>query len=213
MAADENTDSASTLTLTALVPGNELRSYLSKTVENWNATTDYVESDSIDDNPVATLLAHNYNLWHLERRVRENRDDHSKVTKFKATIDSENKARNQAIQRIDEEIEDRTTDSVFATADLDEYELNSETVGQMIDRITILTLKYYYTERELEEESLDDDRTAECRRRLATFEEQLEYVTVCLKDFLNALETGNAKMLPYKEMKFYKEDDLDPRAA
>lgn len=192
---------------------DSLQEKLYRTVDRWESKADNppVTVETLSEQPILRLQAHNYNLWNYESEVRNHRGNPERVADLKKHIDEANKARNQAIQHIDEELEFHLASTIFWDEDTDtaeDYELNSQTVGQMLDRLSVLVLKKFYTQNELDKPTTTGSRAEECRRRIAHFEEQSKYIQHCLDQFINKLEAGKAKMKPYEEMKFYEETDL-----
>lgn len=88
---------------------------------------------------LAALHTHNVHLWGLEARVRDRAMAAVEVAEIKREIDRTNLARHRAVAAIDAALdahfEPRAT---LATAGV---VLNSESAGQMLDRLSILALK------------------------------------------------------------------------
>src|SRR5690349_8538791 len=116
------------------------------------------------DNPFDGFLAlvceqfsYNFRLWHEEDIARSPDVGDERIAIVKQAIDRFNQQRNDAIERLDDwltsELESR---GVVAAADA---RLNTETVGSVIDRLSILALRIYH----LEEQRNRVDASAEHR--------------------------------------------------
>lgn len=159
-------------------------------------------------NPVALELAYrNCLLWHEEDKARRTDVDDSVIAGVKRNIDRFNQERNDLIERLDEAIlawlEARRPAEV---AD----EINSETPGSIVDRISILTLKIYH----MREDSQRSDITPEHRERSG---QRLAILTIQRSDLISALEklfadylAGRKRMKLYRQFKMYNDPALNP---
>jgi hypothetical protein len=105
-----------------------------------------VELDPPADPFLSTVLAQhraNFDLWHTEDRARAPRATHADIAEVKRAIDRYNQLRNDLAERSDTillaSLSARSLPNPSA-------ELNSESPGLMIDRLSILALKIYHTQ-------------------------------------------------------------------
>lgn len=82
------------------------------------------------------------------------------------------------------------------SAQLEKVDVNSETIGQIVDRLSVLSLKRHNVL-----DQLTPGKAEEAEARIA---EQLHYVSHCLDRFLQSLAAGTAHMLAYKQFKTYR---------
>lgn len=132
------------------------------------------------------LHAANKNLWELEDAVRDRALPSKTVSDMKRTIDRANLDRHAAVAEID-----RVVDAAYApTATIDDPAviLNSESIGQMCDRASVLVLKL--------DAHAGTPREAGVRRRM-------QVLTCCLDRMLAALEAGHALPQCFDEAKTY----------
>lgn len=128
----------------------------------------------------------NQALWHAEDQVRDRGLDPQSVAALKRRIDHLNLERHGAIAAID-----RAVDALFLPTCAPEAPgvvLNSESVGQMLDRLSILALKRAAWR--------DTPRAAEVERRIA-------WLGRCLDRVLGALLDGTACPQRFDEAKTY----------
>ncbi len=117
---------------------------------------------------VRALHACNRRLWDLEAAVRDRALTDAEVVRLKRAIDSENLARHAAVGALD-----RHLDACFgpqrAPGDPDAV-VDSQSLGQMVDRLSVLHLKLAWHEGAPMEAGLaaQRDRVACCFDRVAT---------------------------------------------
>jgi hypothetical protein len=86
--------------------------------------------------------------------------------------------------------------------------INSETLGQLADRISILVLKIFFTEQHSQRNDLESALRELCAQRVARLRLQLTYVAACYDRFLSHLVSGTGYMPAYKQFKIYEDKDL-----
>lgn len=135
---------------------------------------------------ILALHAANRALWDLEDAVRDPGLPDAKVSAMKRRIDRLNLDRHAAVARID-----RACDAAFpctVAPNAPGVVLNSESVGQMIDRLSILALKRRAWR--------GTDKAAGVERRIALLGR-------CLDRVLTALVDGRALPQRFDEAKTY----------
>ena len=161
-----------------------------------------------DDLRSTVLYEHhcNYILWHLEDQARRTDVDDAYVAGIKREIDKWNQQRNDAIERIDEAM------LLETPAPKPDAELHTETVGMMIDRLSILALKVYYMR--CNTARFGDSRLAsECREKLRVLEAQRDDLARGLAKFLDDLRRGRRYFKVYRQFKSYNDPQLNPALA
>ena len=152
------------------------------------------------------LHFYNFTIWHLENDVRKPKNQDWETVGFKRQIDDANYKRNRMMETIDDSVVRQL--NLGYRRDYDGFVLNSETIGQMIDRLSILTLKSFYMEKQAARQDLAQAISQQCRTSQMTLEVQLDYISSCFDQFVERLANGKAYMLAYKQFKFYKDQDL-----
>jgi hypothetical protein len=145
----------------------------------------------------------NWRLWSLENEARRPDRDDAAVAAVKREIDRWNQLRNDLIERIDENVL-----AELPPADPAEAEQHSETAGQMIDRLSILSLKIrnmrLWAALEGERPSARD-----WQKKAAQLEEQRDDLARCLRRLWNDCMAGRRYFKVYRQFKTYR----DPRLA
>jgi hypothetical protein len=92
---------------------------------------------------------------------------------------------------------------VPASADLSVLHVNSDTIGQLVDKLSVLTLKLLFSAYETHGGGRDsgDPAALERTRELAS---RRDYMTVCYERFARKLESGTGSMPAWRQFKFYE---------
>ena len=118
------------------------------------------------------------------------------------------------------ELKDRTDlveliDSYF----LDKYKdvkpmaeatINTESPAWAIDRLSILALKIYHMQKEVERTDTTPEHHAQCKAKLDILLEQKQDLSSAIDQLLADIESGKKYMKVYKQMKMYNDPALNP---
>ena len=107
----------------------------------------------------------NFRLWHVEDGVRRPGASERFIAQSKRAIDTFNQQRHEQIEQLDTWL--FTLLYEHNPRRLTRTELHSETPGNLLDRLSILTLKVYYMGREAERQDATVVHRQTCRHRLA----------------------------------------------
>jgi hypothetical protein len=147
----------------------------------------------------------NYLLWCLEDRARDPQASYQEIAMVKGSIDQANQKRNDAIELIDEWLAEELLRRQVVTQS--ETLANTETPGSAIDRLSILALRIYHLQLQLEREKVDETQYSEVKRRLSICHEQREDLYRSLSELLRKLNAGLLRHKLYRQLKMYN----DPR--
>ncbi|SEQ51383.1 DUF4254 domain-containing protein [Neolewinella agarilytica] len=150
---------------------------------------------------------YNFSLWHEEDVARIKNIDDARIVLAKRNIDRFNQNRNNAMERIDEWVLNFTEKNGQAGADA---MMHSETPGMMIDRLSIMALKRYHMQEEVDRIDASPDHIAKCAGKVAVLDEQIKDLANTLKRILSELETGTLKFKVYRQFKMYNDPSLNP---
>jgi Protein of unknown function (DUF4254) len=158
-------------------------------------------------NPLALELARrNYLLWHEEDKARRTDVSDRVIVSVKRAIDRLNQQRNDLIEQLDEAILAELSRAMADGSD----EINSETPGSIVDRISILSLKIYH----MNEDGRRTGIAAEHRERSL---ERVDVLRLQRSDLFDALArlmedylAGRKRMKLYKQFKMYNDPALNP---
>ena len=88
--------------------------------------------------------------------------------------------------------------------------INSETPAWAIDRLSILALKIYHMNEEVNRTEATKEHRDKCQEKLNVLLEQRSDLSTAIDDLLTDIENGDKFMKVYKQMKMYNDDDLNP---
>lgn len=162
--------------------------------------------DAETDGGLASLILAehycNWRLWSLENEARRPDRNDTAVAAAKREIDRWNQLRNDLIERIDENVL-----AELPPSDPSEAEQHSETAGQMIDRLSILSLKIrnmrLWAALEGEAPSARD-----WQKKAAQLEEQRSDLARCLRRLWNDCMVGRRYFKIYRQFKTYRDPGL-----
>ena len=149
----------------------------------------------------------NFELWHIEDEARAPGATDAELAGVKRRVDRTNQRRNDLAEQLDRALlawlEPRGLPSGTA-------ELNSESPGLMIDRLSILALKIYHTREEAERANAPQGHAARNLERLAILEEQRADLAGCLDALWRETLAGTRRFKLYRQLKMYNDPALNP---
>lgn len=182
------------------------------------ATADYHIDDDVDAasrNPYApgsiehTLYAKNRIdavQWHLEDIIRDPQIDPVAALALKRRIDASNQDRTDMVEELDSYFRDKYADVKV----LDDATINTESPAWALDRLSILALKIYHMEREVERTDASPEHIARCRAKLDILLQQQVDLTTAIGQLLDDIGAGRKYMKVYRQMKMYNDPDTNP---
>ena len=168
---------------------------------------DYVEAS---DFPNLVSMQHyvNFELWHQEDMARDPDALDSKIAAVKRAIDVLNQRRNDMIEQMDQYLLDALqSKNIKYTADA---EMNSETPGSIIDRLSINALKIYHMDEEIQRLDVTDEHRKKCSGKLSVLQDQRNDLKKSLETLLADLGSGKKRLKVYQQMKMYNDENLNP---
>jgi hypothetical protein len=149
---------------------------------------------------------HNCKLWAQEDLARRRHVADAEIAANKRAIDAHNQKRNDAIERIDEELLASLKDVRRKPG----ARLSSETPGAMIDRLSILALKIHHMRLQTERTDAGREHVETCRTKLAVLVEQRADLAACLDRLLDEARRGESYFKVYRQFKMYNDPKLNP---
>jgi hypothetical protein len=146
----------------------------------------------------------NIALWDEEDQARRRDVPDSAIANSKRLIDGHNQRRNDAIEHIDELVL-----AVLPNAP-ETARLHSETVGALIDRLSILGLKIFHMDWQTRRSDADADHRAMSGERLARLLEQRADLAGCLDELLRGCLDGTLRFNIYRQFKMYNDPRFNP---
>lgn len=144
--------------------------------------------------------------WHLEDIIRDPNINPTDALALKRRIDKSNQERTDMVERIDDYFLEQFK-SVKLQANARQ---NSETPAWLLDRMSILLLKIYHMQEQVNRTDASPDHVARCQSKLDVLLEQKEDMKKCFDELMDDLRTGIRKMKLYRQMKMYNDASLNP---
>jgi hypothetical protein len=156
---------------------------------------------AIEDNHRCNCL-----LWDEEDLARRRQVADAEIADNKRAIDGYNQKRNDAIERVDEQLLNSFAD-VKARP---ESRLSSETPGAMIDRLSILSLKIHHMRLQAQRDDVASDHIENCLLKLDRLNEQRTDLAACFDRLLAEYARGESHFKVYRQFKMYNDPALNP---
>jgi len=144
--------------------------------------------------------------WHLEDIVRNPNINPIDGLAIKRRIDSSNQERTDMVEFVDSYFLDQFKNIVA----LPNAKINTESPAWAVDRLSILALKIYHMQMEVNRENASAEHIASCTTKLNILLEQRIDLSTAIDDLLEDMQTGNKFMKVYKQMKMYNDPSLNP---
>ena len=144
--------------------------------------------------------------WHLEDIIRNPAIDPVEAVAIKRRIDKSNQDRTDLVELIDSFFLDKYKEAKV----LPEATINTESPAWAVDRLSILILKIYHMQQEVNRPDADAEHKARCEEKLAVLLEQRKDLSMALNQLLADIEAGRKYMKVYKQMKMYNDPALNP---
>jgi len=150
----------------------------------------------------------NYRLWHEEDTARSPSATDEEIANVKRAIDKLNQARNDMIEKVDDALTAILCDKGIQAAE--GAEVNTETPGSAIDRLSIMSLRLYHYREQHQREDADTEHQEKVAERIALCEQQHQDLSDSLQQLLNDIFAGTKQHKTYRQMKMYNDPSLNP---
>ena len=162
-------------------------------------------------NPFMQIVAKNhlmnFKLWHIEDIARRTDASHEIIANCKHEIDLLNQKRTDYYELID-------THFISQLANLtniaENAPKNTESIGMIIDRLSILSLKIYHMTEELNRRLSTDSDYSLIKNKLTTLTNQKLDLVSAVKYLIGEYVDGKKGPMTYKQFKMYNDPTLNP---
>lgn len=144
--------------------------------------------------------------WHLEDIIRDPKIDAVEALEIKRRIDKSNQDRTDLVEMIDSYFLDKYKDVRV----LPEATINTESPAWAVDRLSILALKIYHMQLEVDRKDVDQAHHDACEKKLQVLLEQRKDLSTAIDQLIDDIEAGKKYMKVYKQMKMYNDPSLNP---
>jgi hypothetical protein len=144
--------------------------------------------------------------WHYEDIIRDPHIDPIEALALKRRIDRSNQDRTDLVEEIDSYFRQYYSD----VKPLDDARLNTESPAWAVDRLSILALKIYHMQEQVERKDASADHVAKCQAKLNVLFEQQKDLSLAIDQLLEDIEAGRKYMKVYRQMKMYNDPATNP---
>lgn len=144
--------------------------------------------------------------WHLEDIIRNPQIDPVAGLALKRRIDKSNQDRTDLVEKIDDVFLE-----MFSGRDLgDNVPLNTESPAWAIDRLSILVLKIWHMQEEVNREDATKEHKDRCQSKLDVLLDQQIDLSRSIDELLEDFKADRKRMKVYRQMKMYNDPSLNP---
>ena len=144
--------------------------------------------------------------WHLEDIIRDPQIDPAEALLLKRRIDKSNQDRTDLVERIDSYFWEQYHTVLPKT----DAKINTESPAWAIDRLSILHVKIYHMQEQVNRTDVCQEQHDKCAAKLAVLQEQLQDMTTSITQLLQDYASGERIMKVYRQMKMYNDPTLNP---
>ncbi len=182
------------------------------------AINDYHKYDNVDqpiENPyeVGTIEYYLYLKnwidtvqWHFEDIIRDPNINPEAALVLKRRIDKSNQDRTDLVEMIDSYFLVKYRDVRVS----DDATINTESPAWAIDRLSILYLKIYHMQVEVDRTDVSQEHHDKCAEKLRVLLTQRTDLSTAIDQLLDDIAAGRKYMKVYKQMKMYNDPNLNP---
>jgi len=176
--------------------------------KKWHTNIDFSISDkkTIIQN-ITNNHFMNFKLWHAEDIARIPDAPAKSIAQCKREIDLLNKKRTEFYEQIDENFVFLLKDFIVANLSVP---FNTESVGSIIDRLSILSLKIYHMYEEKRRRTSNDSDYQIITDKLRTLIQQRKDLISAFKNLISEYINGTKRPIIYKQLKMYNDKNLNP---
>ena len=157
---------------------------------------------------VCTQHQFNFQLWHQEDIARSRNVTDEKIAEVKRAIDGFNQNRNDWIENVDDYISGLVDSSNVTVKD--DARLNTETPGSVFDRLSILSLRIFHMEEQLQRDDVDQAHFDSINQKIAICRLQQDELSNSLQELLDDIFAGRKRHRTYRQLKMYNDPSLNP---
>jgi len=150
----------------------------------------------------------NFLLWHEEDIARSPDVGDARIAQVKRAIDGYNQNSNDWIEKIDDFLMHHLV-AAGIVAD-DDAPLNTETPGSAIDRLSIMSLRIYHMQEQIDRTDTTDEHRAKAQAKLDLCLQQHHDLSTSLVQLLEDIFASRKRLKLYRQMKMYNDPTLNP---
>ena len=179
---------------------------------------DYHQTDNVDTpikNPYEQgTIEHSLYLkcwidtvqWHYEDIIRDPQINPTEALALKRRIDQSNQDRTDLVEEIDTYFRNCYSE----VTPLPDARLNTESPAWAVDRLSILALKIYHMQEQVERNDASPEHIERCQLKLSVLLEQRVDLSTAIDQLLDDYKAGRKVMKVYRQMKMYNDPSTNP---
>ncbi len=144
--------------------------------------------------------------WHYEDIIRNPQINPADALLIKRKIDQLNQQRTDLVEQID----DFFYNSFASVVKKENALINTESPAWAVDRLSILCLKIYHMQVEVNRTDASETHLLNCKNKLAILEQQFIDLTTAIDCLLAEYSVGTKYMKVYRQVKMYNDPSLNP---
>lgn len=144
--------------------------------------------------------------WHLEDLIRDPEIEPEKALDIKRKIDTLNQWRTDTVEKID----DFYYNYFSSIKPRPDAKLNTESIAWALDRLSILSLKIYHMEAEVQRDDATDEHLDFCQKKLSLLYTQKSDLITALRQLLTDIAEGKRIVKTYRAVKMYNDPTTNP---
>ncbi|MFT6152662.1 MAG: hypothetical protein ACJAY9_002070 [Flavobacteriales bacterium] len=144
--------------------------------------------------------------WHLEDIIRDPNINPVDALVIKRRIDKSNQDRTDMVEKVD----DWFWNYFGTNNDLSCGKINTESPAWVIDRLSILALKVYHMQEQVDRTDADAAHTDKVQEKLNVLLEQKIDLSLAFNQLIDDVNEGRKYMKVYRQMKMYNDESLNP---
>lgn len=144
--------------------------------------------------------------WHYEDIIRDPQIDPLEALALKRRIDRSNQDRTDLVEDIDSYFRQQYSE----VTPLADARLNTESPAWAVDRLSILALKIYHMQEQVDRKDADKEHRERCRMKLDVLLEQQKDLSTAIDQLLEDIAEGRKYMKVYRQMKMYNDPTTNP---
>ena len=157
---------------------------------------------------ICDLHRFNFLLWHEEDIARSPDVTDTKIAAVKRAIDGYNQARNDAIEKTDDWlVSELANRGIEAPADAP---ASTETPGAALDRLSILELRRYHMQEQLDRTDATPEHLEKVAHKMAVLDLQRQHLIEAIDRLLAEIFAGTRPLRVYRQMKMYNDPTMNP---
>ena len=144
--------------------------------------------------------------WHLEDIIRDPDIDPQEALLLKRRIDKSNQDRTDLVEQIDSYLWTK----FHSIKPLPDATINTESPAWAIDRLSILHLKMYHMQEQVNRIDASAEHIQKCKDKLHVLLQQYSDLSEAISCLLKDYASGKRIMRVYKQMKMYNDASTNP---